>query len=56
MPLTSYYKARYGHRAGDFPATDEIFARSMTLPLYESMSEAQVDEVAKTLLDVLAAR
>jgi dTDP-4-amino-4,6-dideoxygalactose transaminase len=31
-----------------------VFARSVTLPLDESMTEAQVDEVAGALLDVVA--
>lgn len=55
MPLTTYFAARYGHRAGDFPGTDAAFTRSMTLPLYESMTEAQVDEVASALLEIVRA-
>ncbi|MBX3191391.1 MAG: DegT/DnrJ/EryC1/StrS family aminotransferase [Labilithrix sp.] len=54
MPLTSFYKARYGHRPGEFPATDDVFARSMTLPLYESMTDAQIAEVAQALIDLVA--
>lgn len=39
MPLTSYFRARYGYRPGDFPAADSVFARALTLPLYEAMTE-----------------
>jgi dTDP-4-amino-4,6-dideoxygalactose transaminase len=53
MPLTTFFRAKYGFRVGDFPATDDVFARSVTLPLYESMTEGQLDEVAGTLLDVV---
>lgn len=54
MPLTTYFRTRYGYRAGDFPHTDDVFARSMTLPSYESMTDAQADEVATKLLEELA--
>lgn len=49
MPLTTFFRTKYGFRAGDFPVTDEVFARSMTLPLYESMTERDVDQVATAL-------
>lgn len=54
MPLTTYFKARYRHQAGDFPATDEVFARSLTLPLYESMTDAQIEQVSRTLREIVA--
>jgi dTDP-4-amino-4,6-dideoxygalactose transaminase len=53
MPLTTFFRTKYGHKPGDFPATDDVFARSVTLPLYESMTDAQIDEVAAALLDVV---
>jgi dTDP-4-amino-4,6-dideoxygalactose transaminase len=45
MPLLTYYRARYGYRPGDFPATDAVFARSLTIPLYEGMSAPEQREV-----------
>lgn len=54
MPLTRYFRAKYGYRAGDFPASDAVFARALTLPLFESMTEAQIDEVAGAVLDIVA--
>jgi perosamine synthetase len=51
MPLTTYFRTKYGFKPGDFPVTDDVFARSMTLPLFESMTDAQVEEVAATLLE-----
>ena len=50
MPLTSYYRARYGHAPGDFPVTDDIFARALTLPLYESLSEHDQSRVVEQVL------
>ena len=37
MPLTTYFRTHYSYRPGDFPITDDIFNRSLTLPLYESL-------------------
>jgi dTDP-4-amino-4,6-dideoxygalactose transaminase len=37
MPLTTYFRTRYGYQAGDFPNTDRVFASSLTLPLYEKL-------------------
>lgn len=50
MPLTTFFRKKYGHAPGDFPGADAAFARALTLPLYESMTEAQVDEVVAALL------
>jgi len=53
IPMTTYFRSRYGYKAGDFPATDEIFARALTLPLYENMSEQQQNTVIENLLKTL---
>jgi dTDP-4-amino-4,6-dideoxygalactose transaminase len=49
MPLVSYYRNRYGHQPGDFPNTDEVFSRSMTLPLFETMTLDQQKKTANAL-------
>jgi dTDP-4-amino-4,6-dideoxygalactose transaminase len=54
MPMTQFFRTKYGFRKGDFPVTDAVFARALTLPLFESMTDAQVDEVASAVLDVVA--
>ena len=53
IPLSGYYRARYGHREGDFPVTDDVFARSLALPLHEKLSEQEQQEVAGELLGEL---
>ena len=53
MPLTSYFRARYGFRPGDFPATDEVFARTLSLPMHESLTNADQQYVVKSLLECL---
>ena len=51
MPLTTYFRTRYGFRPGDFPTTDAVAARALTLPLHASITP---DEQA-TVVDRLVA-
>ena len=53
IPLTKFYREKYGYKAGDFPGSESAFSRALTLPLFESMTDAQVDEVASKVLDVV---
>jgi dTDP-4-amino-4,6-dideoxygalactose transaminase len=53
IPLTTYYKQKYGYKMGDFPVTDDIAQRSLTLPLYEEMSIDEQDTVVEKLLSKL---
>ncbi len=38
-----------GHRAGDFPATEEAAATNLALPMHPHLTEGQVAEVARVL-------
>jgi dTDP-4-amino-4,6-dideoxygalactose transaminase len=49
IPLTSYYRTHYDYSPGDFPVTDEVFAGTLTLPLYEGLKVADQKVVAKEL-------
>jgi perosamine synthetase len=53
MPMTSYYCKRYGYNPGDFPVTDCVFARAMTLPLYEGLSVLDQQHICGTVRYVL---
>jgi perosamine synthetase len=53
MPLTTYFRTRYGFGPGDFPGADTIFGRALTLPLYEAMTGEQQRQVAAALAEVL---
>jgi len=52
--LMSFYRERFGHREGEFPICEDVAARSIALPFFPAMSEAQVAQVAKELRAVLA--
>lgn len=53
MPLATYFRQRYGYKEGDFPTTDSVFARAMTLPLHEELSVSEQKELCTTLLHLL---
>jgi dTDP-4-amino-4,6-dideoxygalactose transaminase len=47
----SYWSKRYGLVEGDFPEASEKFSRSLSLPIWQGMSEAQVDRVIEAVLE-----
>jgi len=51
--LMSYYREQFGHREGEFPVCEDVAARSIALPFFPQMTDAQVDQVAEALRDVL---
>jgi dTDP-4-amino-4,6-dideoxygalactose transaminase len=49
IPLTTFYSSRYGYAKGNFPVTDDIAARSVTLPLYEGIGQVEQDKVVRVV-------
>jgi dTDP-4-amino-4,6-dideoxygalactose transaminase len=54
LPLTTHFRSQYAFAPGDFPVTDDVFARSLTLPLYESIDLSTQQAVVAALSDSLA--
>jgi perosamine synthetase len=52
--LMSFYRERFGHRPGEFPVTEDVAERSVALPFFPALSEAQVARVAEALEQVLS--
>jgi len=52
--LMSFYRERFGYREGQFPVCEDVAARSLALPFFPQMSEAQVLRVADQLIGALA--
>jgi perosamine synthetase len=52
--LMSFYRERFGHREGEFPVCEDVARRSLALPFFPQISEAQVARVAESLGVVLA--
>ena len=53
--LMSFYRERYGHRAGEFPVCEDVAARSLALPFFPGIAEGQIARVAEALRAVLGA-
>jgi dTDP-4-amino-4,6-dideoxygalactose transaminase len=51
-PVPLHLQAAYaalGHRTGDFPVSEAVAARGLSLPMFPHLSELQVDHVASAL-------
>jgi perosamine synthetase len=53
MPLTTYYRTRYGFRPGDFPVTDDVAGRAVSLPLHQTLRVEEQERVVAALLAML---
>ncbi|MFL5861394.1 MAG: DegT/DnrJ/EryC1/StrS family aminotransferase [Solirubrobacteraceae bacterium] len=51
--LMSFYRRQFGHREGQFPVCEDVAARSIALPFFPEMTDAQVERVATELRAVL---
>ena len=51
--LFSFYRERFGHREGEFPVCEDVAARSLALPFFPELTEAQVEQVVEALRDVI---
>ncbi|OGO39425.1 MAG: polysaccharide biosynthesis protein [Chloroflexi bacterium RBG_16_57_11] len=53
--LQPYMVERFGYQEGDFPVTEDLGRRGLALPFSGIMSEAQVDQVCRALVQALKA-
>lgn len=49
MPLTTYFREHYHYKPGDFPVSEDIFERSLALPLHEHLTDAEQREVVDAI-------
>ena len=55
LPLSHYYRHRYGYRLGEFPTAEWIAAETLSLPVGPHLVEGDIERIAQTLVDVLGA-
>lgn len=53
LPLTTYFRNRGGYAVGDFPVTDDVAARSISLPMFEGLEFAQQEQVVAELMQLV---
>ncbi len=51
--LQEFYRRDLGYKAGQFPVTEALAARTMALPFYTNLAEGDVEYVVKTLRSLL---
>lgn len=52
LHIHPYYRETYGYKPEDFPAAHEAYRRIVSLPIYPSMTDGEVERVAQSVLDV----
>lgn len=50
LHLHTYYRDTYGYKPEDFPISLDIYARSLSLPLYSGMGDEQVERVIEAVV------
>jgi dTDP-4-amino-4,6-dideoxygalactose transaminase len=56
LPLVTYFRQRGDFKIGDFPVTDVVAARAISLPMFEGLTPAQQETITRELRDSLNAR
>jgi UDP-4-amino-4,6-dideoxy-N-acetyl-beta-L-altrosamine transaminase len=52
--LHPYYRARFGYRGGECPVAEEAYGRLISLPMFQGMSDQDVEDVIAAVRKVLA--
>ena len=51
--LLSFYRERFGHREGEFPVCEDVASRSLALPFFPELTDAEVERVVESLRAVI---
>lgn len=51
--LHPYYKNTFNYRYEDYPVANEVFEKSLSLPIYPDMSDKEIDYVIENVLKVV---
>lgn len=49
LHLFSYYQKAFGYKKGDFPATEKVFERIVSLPLYPALSWGDIERIINAI-------
>ncbi len=47
--LLSYYKKRFGYKLSNFPIAERFYDRAISIPLYPSLSDEEIEKVVKDI-------
>lgn len=51
--LLPYYRKHFGTKPGDYPRAERYYSRALSLPLYPKLTDAEVDRVIDTVLQIV---
>jgi perosamine synthetase len=51
--LMSFYRERFGHREGEFPVCEDVARRSLALPFFGALTDAELEQVTAALREVV---
>ena len=43
--LLGYFRKRYGYKRGDFPVAENYYDRAISIPLYPSLTDSEVNKI-----------
>lgn len=52
--LQPFYVERFGYKRGDFPVTERVADKTLAIPFFNNLTEAQVDEVVAAIKEEIA--
>lgn len=53
MHLEPFYQQKMGYRRGEFPNAEKFASRTLSIPLYPTLTEAEQEQVIKAVLEVV---
>jgi perosamine synthetase len=54
LHMHSYYRDKYNYEPADFPVAFDAYSRVITLPVYPTLTDEEVEYISKTLLKIIA--
>lgn len=53
LHIHPYYRSAFGYRPESFPVANEVYLRSVSLPIYSAMTDDQVERVVDTVVSLV---
>ena len=54
--LLGYYKKRFGYKRGDFPVSEYYYDRAVSIPLYPSLTDEEVEKVVDDITNFVESK
>jgi dTDP-4-amino-4,6-dideoxygalactose transaminase len=53
IPLQKYYRERFGYKTGMWPNAERYAARTLSIPMFPTLTDAEIDHVVKSIQEVV---